>query len=137
MARIRPFRGLRYDLARAGAAEQLMAPPYDVVDEAGRAALAARSEHNCIHFILPEGDAKSRYEHGAARFRSIAQAAMIRDEEPSIYVYHQRFEVEGEVHTRKGFIALIELTRFGQGPVLAHERTLAGPKQDRCEVMRP
>jgi uncharacterized protein (DUF1015 family) len=136
MARIRPFRGLRYDLPRAGAAQQLMAPPYDVVDEAGRAALASRSEHNCIHFILPEGDVRTRYEQGAARFRAIAGAAMVRDEQPSIYVYHQRFEIEGHVHTRKGFVALIELTRFGQGPVLAHERTLAGPKQDRLELMR-
>ena len=136
MAKIRPFRGLRYDLERAGAAEQLMAPPYDVVDDAGRAELASRSEHNCIHFILPEGDDDGRYASGAARFRAIAQATMVRDEAPSVYVYHQRFTAMGQTYTRKGFITLIELTRFGQGPVLAHERTLAGPKRDRLELMR-
>ena len=37
---------------------------------------------------------------------------------------------------RKGFITLVELTRFGHGPVLAHERTLAGPKLDRLNLMR-
>jgi uncharacterized protein (DUF1015 family) len=113
-----------------------MAPPYDVVDADGRRDLAQRSEHNCIHFILPQGEGAERYAAGAHQFRAMAQSVMQRDAAPSVYVYHQRFEVEGETHTRKGFIALIELTRFGQGPVLAHERTLAGPKLDRLNLMR-
>ncbi len=33
-------------------------------------------------------------------------------------------------------VALVELTRFGNGPVLAHERTLSGPKMDRLKLMR-
>lgn len=136
MAEIRPFAGLRYDPSRAGDAASLMAPPYDVVDDAGRAELAARSPSNAIHFILPEGEGDAKYPAGAARFREIAAAAMVRDDAPGIYLYHQRFEVEGQTFVRKGFIALIELTRFGQGPVLAHERTLAGPKRDRLELMR-
>lgn len=136
MAKIRAFPGLRYDLPRMGPAAELMAPPYDVVDEAGRAELAARSEHGCIHFILPEGEGQEKYARGAQRFRSTVAEAMVRDEQPSIYVYHQRFEVEGRSHTRKGLVCLIELTRFGHGPVLAHERTLAGPKLDRLELMR-
>ncbi|MEX1366564.1 MAG: DUF1015 family protein, partial [Nannocystaceae bacterium] len=136
MAEIRPFDGLRYDPSRAGDPASLMAPPYDVIDDEGRAALAARSQLNAIHFILPEGEGDAKYPAGAARFREIAAAAMVRDDTPGVYLYHQRFEVEGETFVRKGFITLIELTRFGQGPVLAHERTLAGPKRDRLELMR-
>ncbi len=48
----------------------------------------------------------------------------MRDDSPSFYVYHQTFTSEGQQYTRKGFIGLVELTRFGAGPVLAHERTL-------------
>ncbi len=136
MAKIRSFRGLRYDLAKAGDAASVMAPPYDVVDAAGRAQLAARSEHNAIHFILPEGEGDAKYPAGAARFQDIVEAAMVRDGEPGIYLYHQRFTVEEQTYVRKGFVTLIELTRFGEGPVLAHERTLAGPKRDRLELMR-
>jgi uncharacterized protein (DUF1015 family) len=136
MAEIRPFRGLRYEVPRAGAPGDLMAPPYDVVDAEGRAQLAARSDHNCIHFVLPEGEDAGRYARAAERFRSTAVAAMARDGSPAFYVYHQRFAIEGRTHTRKGFVTLIELTRFGEGPVLAHERTLAGPKLDRLELMR-
>jgi uncharacterized protein (DUF1015 family) len=136
MAEIRPFRGLRYDPSKAGDPAALMAPPYDVIDDAGRAELAARSPHNAIHFILPAGEGEAKYPAGARRFREQVAAVMLRDDAPSVYVYHQRFLVDGETHVRKGLVALIELTRFGHGPVLAHERTLAGPKADRLALMR-
>jgi uncharacterized protein (DUF1015 family) len=136
MARIRPFRGLRYDVARAGDPARLMSPPYDVVDPAQRAELAARSPDNSIRFVLPEGEPPAKYQRGAAELRAQIDRAMVRDGAAAIYVYHQRYRVDGHERTRRGFIALIELTRFGAGPVLAHERTLAGPKQDRLELMR-
>jgi uncharacterized protein (DUF1015 family) len=136
MARIRPLRGYRYDLPRLGDAGLLLAPPYDVVDAAGRAALGARSPHNCIHVILPEGEGDAKYAEGARRFAALQQEALVRDARPSFYVYHQTFTADGKQHTRKGVIALIELTRFGEGPVLPHERTLSGPKADRLALMR-
>lgn len=136
MAKIRPFRGLRYDSTRAGDPAALLAPPYDVIDGPGRAELAARSPNNCIHFVLPEGDGAAKYGRGAQEFRAQVERAMARDDAPAFYVYHQRYTVEGRERTRRGFIGLIELTRFGAGPVLAHERTLAGPKLDRLELMR-
>jgi uncharacterized protein (DUF1015 family) len=136
MVEIRPFRGLRYDARKVGEIAAVMAPPYDVIDDAGRAELAARSPHAAIHFILPVGEGDAKYPAGAAAFRRQVEAAMLRDPRPAFYVYHQRFEQGGREHTRKGFIGLVRLTRFGEGPVLAHERTLAGPKRDRLELMR-
>lgn len=138
MARIRAFEGLRYDLPNAGEPGDLLAPPYDVIDDAQWAELAARSPHNCVHVILPKAEEPGgdKYEAGAAAFRKLVDEALVRDERPSIYVYHQRFEAEGHSYVRKGFICLIELTRFGQGPVLPHERTLSGPKEDRLKLMR-
>ena len=136
MAQVRPLRGLRYDLPRLGDAGLLLAPPYDVVDDAGRARIAARSPHNCIHVILPQGEGDAKYAEGARRFAALQTEALVRDAEPSFYVYHQTFTSEGRQYTRKGFIGLIELTRFGAGPVLAHERTLSGPKADRLALMR-
>ena len=136
MALVRPVRGLRYDLSRAGDASQLLAPPYDVVDAAGRARIAARSPFNCIHVILPQGEGDEKYAEGARQFAELKAGGLTHDAEPSFYVYHQTFTSEGQQHTRKGFIGLIELTRFGAGPVLPHERTLAGPKADRLKLMR-
>ncbi len=141
MATIRAFEGLRYDLNKAGEPSDLLAPPYDVINDEQRAALAGRSPHNCVRVILPEAPAGStepnaKYAAGAAEFARLQAEALVRDAEPSFYVYHQRFESEGRSYQRKGFVGLIELTRFGAGPVLPHERTLAGPKQDRLALMR-
>lgn len=141
MAKIRAFEGLRYDLSKAEHPGDLLAPPYDVIDDKQRAELAAASPYNCVHVILPVAAAGddaplAKYRAGAEAFRKLQAEALIRDGKPSFYVYHQTFESEGHTFVRKGFIALIELTRFGAGPVLPHERTLAGPKQDRLELMR-
>ena len=38
MAQIFPFRGARYDAAIAGAARDVAAPPYDIIDAAGQKA---------------------------------------------------------------------------------------------------
>jgi uncharacterized protein (DUF1015 family) len=135
MARIRPFNGLRYRLSNRDASA-LLAPPYDVVDAEGRAEIGSRSPDNCIHVILPQGEGDAKYAEGARQFERIGADALERDEQPSFYVYHQRFEFEGVEYLRRGFVCLIELTRFGQGPVLPHERTLSGPKADRLALMR-
>jgi uncharacterized protein (DUF1015 family) len=141
MAKIRAFEGLRYDLSKAKHPADLLAPPYDVIDEQQRAELAAASPYNCVHVILPVAAAGddaplAKYRAGAKAFLELQAEALVRDQKPSFYVYHQTFTSEGRTFVRKGFIALIELTRFGAGPVLPHERTLAGPKQDRLELMR-
>jgi uncharacterized protein (DUF1015 family) len=43
MADVQPLEALHYDQAKAGPLQQLVAPPYDVIDPQQRAELAARS----------------------------------------------------------------------------------------------
>ncbi|MBN9165296.1 MAG: DUF1015 family protein, partial [Myxococcales bacterium] len=59
MAEIAPLTPLRYDLSRLAAPgdfAKVVAPPYDVIDAAQRAALAAQHPHNVVKLILPEGE---------------------------------------------------------------------------------
>src|SRR5687767_3128970 len=62
MARFEPFRGLRYDDERLDYG-LVTAPPYDVIDDEERAALAAQHPSNAVHLDLPvdEGEV-SRYD---------------------------------------------------------------------------
>ena len=46
MAEIAPFRGILYDTSKVEASS-VLAPPYDVIDDDGRAALLAKDVHNC------------------------------------------------------------------------------------------
>jgi uncharacterized protein (DUF1015 family) len=135
MAEIAPFRGVLY--RDAGDAGKLLAPPYDVLSPEDRARYAALDPHNVVELILPRGDGDERYAHAARLWAEWQRdGTLVRDEKPAIYRYHQIFEAEGRTHTRKGFIALLRLTGFGEGPVMPHERTLAGPKIDRLKLMR-
>jgi uncharacterized protein (DUF1015 family) len=146
MAEIAPFRGILYDTRRAPASA-VLAPPYDVINAEGRAALAARHEHNCVRLILPEvesdgapGAAADKYEHAGALLRSwLAEGVLVRDDTPAIYRYHQVFtsaELGAAEVVRRGFIAAVRLHRFDEGIILPHERTLKGPKADRLALMK-
>ncbi len=141
MAEIAPFRGIRYDETIAGPAQQLLAPPYDVISEDERRRLAALSPHNAVHLILPQppenGLSDDSYAEAQRLFSAWqAEGALKRDAEPSIYRYNQLFTVDGRDFERRGLIASVRLSAFGEGVILPHERTLAGPKVDRLKLMR-
>ncbi len=150
MADIAPLLPLRYDLERltrlGETLADVVAPPYDVIDAAQRAELAAREPHNVVHLILPqaeraeqERDPDAKYAHAAkllAAWRS--ERVLVRDEEPAFYRYDQTFAPPGggARRTRRGFLALVKLVPFSAGVVLPHERTLSGPKEDRLKLFR-
>ncbi len=141
MADIAPFRGILFDTGRVDASK-VLAPPYDVIDADQRAALAAGDPHNVVRIDLPEPDGAGgldRYQAAARTFEAwLADGTLVRDGSRCIYRYHQTFHLPGHERatTRRGFIAAVRLEPFSAGVVLPHERTLAGPKQDRLALMK-
>ena len=141
MAEIAPFRGILYNPTRAPASD-VLAPPYDVIDAAGRAELARKHARNCVRLILPEPDQASgldKYEDAARLFNEwLGEGTLRRDDRPAVYRYHQVFtsaELGGQIVTRRGYIAAVRLHAFDEGVILPHERTLKGPKIDRLALM--
>lgn len=140
MPEIRPFRGVRYDIARVGALSNVVAPPYDVIDSALQDELYAASPFNIIRLELNreepgDGPDGNRYSRAARFLKEWLRAGDLRqDDDPALYLYHQTFEVEGKPHTRKGFLARVRLEPFGEGKIYPHEQTLAGPKADRLAL---
>ena len=141
MARVRPFQAYRYATGSSDIS-QLVAPPYDVIDDAQRAALLAREPHNIVALELPEGplDPKvhgSRYETGAARWRQWRdEGVLARDVLPAIYVLEQRWTRGEREITRRAFVAAVGLEPFSAGVVLPHERTLPKALDDRLNLTR-
>jgi uncharacterized protein (DUF1015 family) len=130
---ILPFAGYRY--AAGGDVSALVAPPYDQISPETRERLYAMSPENVVRVTFPR-DEPDKYG-GARRTldRWIADGVFVREDRPAIYPYHQTYRVGGETVTRTGFIALGEVTDYGERVVLPHERTHAGPKKDRLELM--
>ncbi|HVZ39692.1 MAG TPA: DUF1015 domain-containing protein [Candidatus Kapabacteria bacterium] len=139
MPPIVPFAPYRYNLSIVNDPGAVIAPPYDVISPARRAALLEADPHNVIQLILPEGDSSTRYEHAAELLRSwIASGVLEREKRAAFFPYAQTFihPVSGERIERRGFVSLLRLSPFSAGEVLPHERTLSGPKADRLELMR-
>ncbi|MBX3201939.1 MAG: DUF1015 domain-containing protein [Labilithrix sp.] len=142
MAEIAPLTPLRYDLttiAASGGFAKVVAPPYDVIDSAQRAALAAEHPHNIVKLILPEGEGDAKYDNARDLFSAWrAEGVLMRDDEPAFYRYEQTFTPPGggAPRTRRGFLGLVKVVPLDAGIVLPHERTLSGPKEDRLKLFR-
>ncbi len=139
MAEIRAFRGVRYDAKKIGSLTDVVTPPYDRVPEDVQTALYARSPVNMVRIIKgraePSDDERDNvYTRAARTFQDwLASGVLVRDPEPSLYVYHQEYTFGGERLIRKGVMALAKLE---PEKVHAHEKTLMGPKEDRLKLMR-
>ena len=139
MPDIRPFRGIRYDLARVGALSDVVAPPYDVIDPGCKTSSTTPARTTSSASNSTARSPATRPEHNrytrAARFLNDWPArASSAGPAPAFYVYQQTFDVEGQTYTRRGFLARVRLEPFGQGRDLPHEQTLSGPKADRLTL---
>ncbi|MGD8393888.1 MAG: DUF1015 domain-containing protein [Candidatus Eiseniibacteriota bacterium] len=156
MARIRAFRGWRYDTARVGDLARVMAPPYDAIDATLAPRLVRRHPRNAVRLIWT-GDAtrpspvagatpgaswggasrRGPYEDAARVLREwMADGTLVREPRPALYGYAQTYrDPEGEERTQLGFMAAVELAPYGHG-IHPHERTHAPYVEDRLALLR-
>lgn len=136
MPNIRPFRALHYDSRVAGDLAALIAPPYDVIDQAHLDRLYARNPCNVVRLILNrEAD---RYQAAAAEFAAWReQGILAQDSVRCLYFYVQDFRLsDGSGHRREGLIAAVHLEPFSAGKIRPHERTFSRAKEDRLRLVQ-
>lgn len=138
-----PFCGLRYDATQVEGIANVIAPPYDVIKPEERAVLEAQHPANIIRLILSQPhaddtDAANQYTRAATLMNQwISDGTLVRDATPRYYIYDQSFNApDGKNYTRRALIALVKLEPFENRIVLPHEKTHAGPKADRLNLMR-
>jgi uncharacterized protein (DUF1015 family) len=140
MAEIKPLRAVHYDPRVAGPIAGLVAPPYDVIDGAMRAQLAARSPFNVVNIDLPQPaiDREDPYEAAEELFETWElQGALVRDREPAIWAHEQDYRgPDGGARTRRGFFCRVRVEEYGAGRIRPHERTHPGPREDRLRLTR-
>src|SRR5271165_1479314 len=145
MARIYPFRALRYNPSMVRV-EDVVTQPYDKIPPAMQQAYYQRSPYNLIRIILglpelfdsaEEGDVYTRAARDFSAWRK--SGILTQESEPCVFAYSQRFAVPGSPDTlleRRGFIALGGLYDYAQKVVFRHEQTLSKPKSDRLNLLR-
>ena len=133
MADLQPLRTLRYEPAAVGSLADVIAPPYDVIDDALRAELTSRSPYNVVHVDLPQS-----YDDAAATMADWrSRGVLVQEDEPAVWVLRQDYtEPGGARRSRTGFFARVRVDEYGPGRIRPHERTHPGPKEDRLRLTR-
>lgn len=142
MATIRPFLGLRYS-AQAGALDDLVAPPYDVLSQAQRDALAAKNENNIVALTLPEQNKDDRskyikYARSSARLEAMKRdGVLVKEAKPAFYRYRQTFTIPGSTtpFERLSLIVTLKVEPYEKNVVLPHEQTFPKHKEDRLRIL--
>ncbi|MGD9696406.1 MAG: DUF1015 family protein [Thermoleophilia bacterium] len=133
MADVRPFRALRYDGA-AGSLASLVAPPYDVISPEQRRGYLAASPYNAVRLILPEVPYE---ELGSMIAHWTDEGVLRRVDEPVLIAWTQTFDLgDGVARERRTLLAAVGLEPYENRVVRPHERTHAGPKEDRLRLTR-
>ena len=121
MAEVTPFRAVRYTGA-AGDLADLVAPPYDAVDDEERARLYTRSPYNVVHVTLPESAAAA----GRLYRDWLASGILARDDDEAMWLAAERYVgPDGVERERHGVIGSVAAEPYATGGVLPHERTHA------------
>lgn len=142
MAVVAPFRAVRYNPAKIARMEEVVTPPYDVIDPESHSAFAAKNPYNMINLDLskstsPDQMADSRYEQARDIFmRWQEEGVLLRDEQPAIYLYNTEYSLpSGKRLVRKGLLCLVRLAEFSEGIVKPHEKTFSGVTSDRLRLL--
>jgi uncharacterized protein (DUF1015 family) len=133
---VHAFRGYRH----GGLADvtKVVAPPYDQISPEMQERLYAMSPTNIVRVTYPRDEpGVDKYAGAAAVLEAwLRDGVVAHDAEPALYPYHQTYSLDGTRITRRGFIALGEVSDYARKIVLPHERTHAGPKRDRLDLLR-
>jgi len=143
MADVRPLRGIRFnpEVVHLGG---VLAPPYDVIDDAQREELYGRDLRNIVRIDYGQDlqddqpGTVDRYTRAAEHLRAwLSLDVLTRDPRPALYVTEHHFAApDGTPQVRRGLIARVRATTWAQSDLRPHEHTLRGPKEDRLALMR-
>lgn len=140
MTEIRPFQGIHYNPEKISNPSKVMCPPYDVISVAQQDGFHNKNEHNFIrleHAKDKAGDNAEQNKYTRAKDilnQWLSSGVLVQDENPAIYYYRQEYKVQGERHSRLGFIAAMKIQDAKDSKIFPHENTHAAAKEDRFKL---
>lgn len=143
MAKVVPFKGLRYNTEKFNNLDSVTAPPYDIISADGQQELYNRDEYNIVRIddgmeFDSDTDDNNRYTRSGDYLNKwINEQVLVREDEPAFYIYEQIFSLnDGKpAHSLKGIISLVQLAEFSENVILPHEETISKAKDDRLRLM--
>ncbi len=142
MAKILPFKGIRYSQELKNDLDKVVSPPYDIITPEQQKELYERDPHNFVRLVLGEerpsdNENENRFTRAGEYLREWLQSGiLIRDKKPAFYVYQQEYKMRGRTKSLTGFICLVKIYEYEERVILPHEQTLAKPKSGLLELLR-
>lgn len=139
MVDVHSFKALMFDEKVTGCLNNVLTPPYDVINGEARDRLGASSPFNMTHVMLPKAEASlDAYANATAILKQWRDSGALKlEEEEGIYLLRQKFlDDTGRARVRKVFFALIRIPEEGEKSILGHERTFDKPVEDRLALTR-
>jgi uncharacterized protein (DUF1015 family) len=140
MTRVLPFRGLRFNPRVVHDVSAVVCPPYDVISSGEQKQLQASSPFNAVHLELPEdtpNEPGSRYARAAETLAAwFRDGALVPEPRPAYYLHETRFSYRGQACRRRDLLGALGVESWSADLVRPHERTMAGPKADRLQLLR-
>jgi len=142
MIDFQPFHAWRYHPHKVNL-PAVIAPPYDVISPAAQKKLYGQSPYNCVRLILNQEQnsddlTSNRYTRARDFFSQWRhEGILVREQEPCFYLYRQVFTdpSSGEKKHRLALLGRLRLEPFEKGLVIAHEKTLSKPREDRRKLL--
>lgn len=135
--RIHPFQGLVPTPAHA---PEVACVPYDVVNAAEAAALAAGRPNSLLHvdraeIDLPAGTnpySDAVYNKARENFEALQRrGVLVRESEPCLYVYQQKMGA----HVQRGIMAGCHVDDYDRELIKKHEKTRKDKEDDRTKLI--
>jgi uncharacterized protein (DUF1015 family) len=135
--RIHPFQGLVPTPAQAA---EVACVPYDVVNAAEAAVLAAGKPHSLLHVDRAEIDLPADtnpysdvvYAKARENLLGLQKAGvLVRESGPSLYIYEQQMGS----HRQRGLVAGCHVEDYDAGLIKKHEKTRKDKEDDRTKLI--
>jgi uncharacterized protein (DUF1015 family) len=140
MPKVIPFSGLLFNTEKV-AANDVIAPPYDIISPEYKEVLYSRSPYNIVRMDFgkespSDTPENNKYTRAMGLLEQwIKEQILVKDKQPSFYAYEMEYTIMGQKKILRGIFGLVEIVELGKG-VWPHEETRAKPKADRMEIMR-
>lgn len=141
MAKIKAFRGYRYNSGKIANLGSVVSPPYYNMSDEDQNTLYEKSDYNAVRLFsgirseddTPDNNSFTRSKEYLDKW--IDEGILVRDDEPVIYMYEQTIDMSGTLYSNTSFVALVELEDIGSGGIVPCEKPHEGSLANRYELL--
>jgi uncharacterized protein (DUF1015 family) len=145
VAKITPFKALRFNTAKIKELGKVTAPPYDVISPKDQDFYYDLHPNNIVRLdfgktLAGDNDDNNKYSRAATLLKLWREQGVLKtDSKTAFYVIAHDFVAPtpapaGKKMTFAGVYALLKLEDYKTGVVKPHEKTLSKPKSDRMDL---